>query len=80
MCGANRNRIRADAEKASMAQTDLSRETHEQIEACNCKRENENECAYAIVVGRWKEQRHANKNRGNRDGRQQSDFGPATQA
>ena len=80
MCGPNRNGIRADAEKASMAETDLSRETHEQIETGNCQRENKNQRAYPIVIGRWKEPRHANKDRCNHHRRQQANFEQVAQA
>src|SRR5262245_27076551 len=65
------DRIGADAEKAGVAEADLSGETHEQVEACDRQRKNENERADAIVIGRWKEPRDADKDRGNRDRRQQ---------
>src|SRR5215510_7337679 len=71
MSGTDRDRIGTDAEKAGVAQADLSGETHEQVEARNRQRENENERADAIVVCRWKEPRDADKDRGNRDGWQQ---------
>ena len=57
MSRTNRDRIGTDAEKAGVAKADLSGETHEQIEACNRQRKNENERADAIVVCGWKEPR-----------------------
>src|ERR1043166_7540733 len=71
MSRTNRDRISTNAEKAGVAQADLSGETHEQVEACNRQRKNENERADAIVICRWKEPRHADKDRGNRYRRQQ---------
>src|SRR5262245_36543470 len=80
MSRTNRDGICTNAEKASVAQTDLSGETHEQVEACNRQRKNENERADAIVICRWKEPRDADKDRGHRDGRQQTYLQQAAQA
>ena len=80
MSGTNRDGICTDAEKAGVAQADLSGETHEQIEAGNRQRKNENERADAIVVCRWKEPRQGDKDRGDRYGRQQPDLEQVAQA
>src|SRR5262249_3602207 len=79
MSGTNRDRIGTYAEKASMAQADLSGKTHEQVEACNGQRKNENERANAIVVRGWKEPRQGDNDCGDRHGRQQPDLPQAAQ-
>lgn len=80
MCGADRNGIRTDAEKPGMAQTDLSREAHEQVQACNCQCKNKDERTDAVVICRRKKPRYANEDRGNHHGRQQPDFEQLAQA
>ena len=60
---ADGDRIGADAEKAGMTQADLAGKAHEQIEADDRQRENENQRADAIVVGRREKQRQDNDDR-----------------
>ena len=63
--------IGADAEKAGMAQADLAGKAHEQIEADHGERENENQRADAVVIGRREKQRQHDDHGGDQDRRQQ---------
>ena len=77
---ADGDRIGADAEKAGMAQADLAGKAHQQIEADDRQRENENQRADAIVVRRRKEQRQDNDDGRDHYRRQQSRFEQRAQA
>ena len=52
--------IGADTEEAGMAETDLTGKSHQEIEADDRQRENENQRADTVVIGGGEEQRRDN--------------------
>src|SRR5450631_2924893 len=66
--------IRADTEKAGMTQADLTGKAHEQIEAHDRQRENENKRTDPIVIRRREERRQDNDDCSDQYRRQQSRF------
>src|ERR1017187_1296185 len=72
--------IRADTEKAGMTQADLTGKAHEQVEAHDRQRENENKRADPIIVRRRKEQRQDNNDGCDQYRRQQTNFEQRAQA
>src|ERR1700674_1845344 len=71
--------IRAYPQKTGVTQADLTGKAHEQIEAHDRERKNENKHADAIVVRRRKEQRQDNDDYRDHYRRHQSSFEQCTQ-
>ena len=68
----DRNGIGPDAEKAGVAQADLSGEAHQKIEAETRQCEDKDERRNPVIIGRWEDQRQQQENRRDRYGRRQT--------